>query len=52
MRSNTDILVIRNDIKKDTKGHQQAVTLARAWGRCKTVEDQVETLSWFHPVRS
>lgn len=52
MRSNTEILVIRNDIKKDTKDHQQAVKLARAWGKCKIVEDQAELLSWFHPARS
>ena len=52
MRSNTEILVIRNDIKKYTKDHQQAVKLARAWGKCKIVEDQAELLSWFHPARS
>ena len=36
MRSNMkEILVTRNNINKDTKDHQQAVKLARAWGKSK-----------------
>lgn len=46
------ILVTRNNINKDTKDHQQAVKLAGALGKYKTVEDHAEILNWFHTGRS